>query len=286
MIATRPNARGRELSTTTHLPRALAVLLLAAVLAACAPTGDRPGGGTGERPQIDIRDYDGWWESRPRESPARERFAAVDAALDAGAWLRAETLLDEFGDSIGPGTDTDRETLAYYRTLRALVAWQSGAVDAMQEWLAADEEAPLSEALTARRRALRLDAAALAGDCVAAARQHYLALVDAAGNETYESVNLEVDGDPPLVSILSPAPNAQVSGVFEVQLTASDVGGGPAWLQIEIAGTPVATAVGPEATALVDTADLTPGEWELTATAIDQAGLETSASIPITVVAP
>lgn len=109
-------------------------------------------------------------------------------------------------------------------------------------------------------------------------------LFDGAGNSTQTMFALTLDGEVPTVAITSPEPDAVVSGLFEVALTAADDGTGPVAIELRVNGIPVATAVGPTATVQLDAATLTPGPAELTAVATDQAGNEsTVATVPITV---
>jgi len=110
---------------------------------------------------------------------------------------------------------------------------------------------------------------------------------DAAGNATIEQFELSVDGNAPLVSILAPAPNQTVSGLFQVSLSALDPEGGPCWIQVKLGGTDLGTAVGPSAKITVDASEFVPGELTLEATAVDEAGNESLvASVPIVIAQP
>lgn len=107
--------------------------------------------------------------------------------------------------------------------------------------------------------------------------------IDAAGNSVSETVTLVIDGEPPVVAITSPAEGASVSGVLTVELSASDSGGGPVWLELALGGTPVATATGPSASLAVDTGELVSGPTTLTATAIDRAGNQSTTTRSIVI---
>jgi hypothetical protein len=48
--------------------------------------------------------------------------------------------------------------------------------------------------------------------------------------------------------IIWPARAATLSGVIYVPLPASDLGGGPVWVELSLDGTPIAPAAGPTAT--------------------------------------
>jgi hypothetical protein len=102
--------------------------------------------------------------------------------------------------------------------------------------------------------------------------QAAIVATDAAGNSAVESFELLIDGEPPSVAITAPAEGASLSGVISVQLSASDPGGGPVWLELSLGGTPIGTATGPTATLKLDTSELVPGPATLVATASDQAG--------------
>lgn len=106
-----------------------------------------------------------------------------------------------------------------------------------------------------------------------------LRVIDAAGNTASQTFDLVLDGKAPSLSVLSPADGATVSGAFDVELSAWDEGGGAAWIDVRIAGTSMATAVGPAATVTLDASDLAAGEVELEAVAFDEAG---NASDPVT----
>jgi hypothetical protein len=107
---------------------------------------------------------------------------------------------------------------------------------------------------------------------------------DAAGNSTDTSFTLTIDSIPPDVQITSPAANTTVSGPFQVNLSATDPGDGPVWIEVSIGGTPAASAVGPSAIVALNADELTPGPVNLEAVAIDQAGNRSSiAKIPLIV---
>lgn len=109
-------------------------------------------------------------------------------------------------------------------------------------------------------------------------------LYDAAGNTTESAFQLTLDGQVPLVVISSPAPSTVVSGLFDVVVDAEDESSGPVFIELRVDGTPVATALGPSATMVVDAAALTPGDVELQAVATDEAGnTSTLATVPIVV---
>ncbi|MBW2453880.1 MAG: hypothetical protein JRI68_05200 [Deltaproteobacteria bacterium] len=99
-----------------------------------------------------------------------------------------------------------------------------------------------------------------------------LTAFDAAGNETTEPFTLTIDSIAPTVQIVSPPNGTVVTGMFEVTVHAIDLTSGPVWIELTIGGTPAATAVGPQATVLLNAAELTPGPTELCAIAHDEAG--------------
>lgn len=103
---------------------------------------------------------------------------------------------------------------------------------------------------------------------------------DAAGNATTRELDLRIDGAPPVVAIVSPAPDAVVSGSsFVVKLTASDADNPtPPRINLWIGGARVAELEGPRAEIAVDTATLSPGPTEVRAVARDDAGNESVAA--------
>lgn len=108
--------------------------------------------------------------------------------------------------------------------------------------------------------------------------------IDAAGNYHSETFELYVDGDPPVVAITSPAPDAVVSGRFDIVIDASDPGGGPIWVEITAGGAPMATASGP-AIVTLDAGELPAGLIDIAAWAVDEAGNESEpASVMVEVV--
>lgn len=106
-----------------------------------------------------------------------------------------------------------------------------------------------------------------------------LTVVDAAGNRMTEVFPLVIDGERPLANIVSPAAGASVSGMFEVSLRATDAEG-EASISLYAGGALYATALGPEASIVIDASSFVPGPLELTAVAVDAAGNE---SMPFTV---
>ncbi len=99
-----------------------------------------------------------------------------------------------------------------------------------------------------------------------------LTAYDAAGNDTTEPFTITIDGIAPTVQIVSPPTGTVVTGWFEVTLQAIDLTSGSVWIELTIGGTPAATAVGPQATVLLNAAELAPGPTELSAIAHDEAG--------------
>jgi hypothetical protein len=112
-----------------------------------------------------------------------------------------------------------------------------------------------------------------------------LTVYDAAGNFTTLDFELDVDVEPPSASIDQPSDGSQVSGSFQVAVSAADPGGGPVWIELLAGGTQAATAVGPSATIQLDAADFSSGPLVLKAIARDEAGNETSSS-EVTVIIP
>jgi len=110
-----------------------------------------------------------------------------------------------------------------------------------------------------------------------------LTVSDASGNIATYSFVLTVDGTPPQVSVDEPAPGAVVSGPFAVSISASDGSEGSVWLEVEVDGTPMATAVGPLASLDVDASELTPGAATLVVRAHDEAGNIATTEVPIVI---
>ena len=109
-------------------------------------------------------------------------------------------------------------------------------------------------------------------------------LYDAAGNGAQTSVTLTLDGTAPTVGITSPAPDAVVSGMFDVVLNAVDDRDQPVSIELRIDGVPVAVAVGPQATVQLDAGVLTAGDAELSAVGTDDVGNESVfVTVPITI---
>ena len=102
---------------------------------------------------------------------------------------------------------------------------------------------------------------------------------DAAGNIRTMALDLRLDGTAPTAAITSPQPGSTLSGSFDVGLSGDDAGQ-PVWLELSVGGTPVATAVGPNATVTLDASEFTPGVQTLEAVAYDEAG---NASAPVTI---
>ncbi len=99
-----------------------------------------------------------------------------------------------------------------------------------------------------------------------------LVAIDAAGNEKTETFTLNVDGTPPLVSIVSPAEGATLGGAATLAIDSSDPGDGPVWVEVSLGGTPLGSLSGGKQTLAVNTAEVLPGPQELVVTATDQAG--------------
>jgi hypothetical protein len=106
---------------------------------------------------------------------------------------------------------------------------------------------------------------------------------DAAGNVTVSTFDLTIDGNPPSVLVQAPLAGASVSGAFEVRIAAEDDLGGPVWLEVEVDGTPLATATGPTAQIGADAAELAAGAATLRVHARDEAGNASVTEVPIVV---
>jgi hypothetical protein len=115
------------------------------------------------------------------------------------------------------------------------------------------------------------------------ARTATLEVRDAAGNATVTTFDLTIDGNAPAVSVQAPRPGASVSGAFEVRIAAEDDLGGPVWLDVEVDGTPLATATGPAAQVGADAAELAAGAATLRVYARDEAGNVSVTEVPIVV---
>ena len=96
-------------------------------------------------------------------------------------------------------------------------------------------------------------------------------VVDAAGNETVEALDLLVDRTAPTVGIVAPVAGAQVSGVFEVQVLAED-NLGPTTVTLRASGSAIAEVSGPDGRLVVDAALFPTGPLTIEAVARDGAG--------------
>ncbi|MBK8998043.1 MAG: hypothetical protein IPM35_20155 [Myxococcales bacterium] len=99
-----------------------------------------------------------------------------------------------------------------------------------------------------------------------------LVATDAAGNTKTETFTLDIDATAPLVSIVSPAEGAALSGSETIAIESSDAGGGPVWVDVSLGGTPLGSLGGGKQVLSVNTAELLPGPHSLVVTATDQAG--------------
>jgi hypothetical protein len=106
---------------------------------------------------------------------------------------------------------------------------------------------------------------------------------DAAGNVSSESFILDIDAEPPTVSITAPGAGATVTGDVEVTIEASDPGGGPVFIELRLGGAPVGSAAGPSAALGFSTSDFVAGPAKLSAIARDHAGNETVTSVDVIV---
>lgn len=106
---------------------------------------------------------------------------------------------------------------------------------------------------------------------------------DAAGNTASEPFTLNIDGDPPAVSIASPIAGAKLSGKVAVAINASDPGGGPVFIELSLGGAPAGNAAGPTASLSLSTSDFAAGPAKLVAVARDQAGNESTASVDVVI---
>jgi hypothetical protein len=109
-----------------------------------------------------------------------------------------------------------------------------------------------------------------------------LTVKDAAGNKATESFELTIDGSPPTLTVLSPAPGATVSGRFDVEVAADD-GGNPVVVIVRVDGVEIAAATGPTATITLDTGDFAPGLLDLEVEAVDEVGNAVVTSLPLTI---
>lgn len=107
---------------------------------------------------------------------------------------------------------------------------------------------------------------------------------DAAGNAAVLTRELIVDGTPPLVDLVVVDDGAS-SGSILVDVTASDGGGGPVWIELRARGLSVGGAAGPGARIALARDDFAEGPLELVAVASDQAGNEAASEAAVVVVA-
>lgn len=97
-------------------------------------------------------------------------------------------------------------------------------------------------------------------------------VTDAAGNQTVNQFELNVDGTPPEGQLLEPEPGATLAGPFWVSVQAVDFGGGAVWIEILAAGVKVASGAGPTARVSLDAQEFAPGQLALSAALTDGAG--------------
>lgn len=107
---------------------------------------------------------------------------------------------------------------------------------------------------------------------------------DAAGNARTQSFHLRIDGTAPTVAITQPANGTNVSGSFDVSLSATDEGPAPPTVELWVGGVRILDAAAPLGAITVDTSTLPAGPTEVKAIARDPAGnLSTVASITVNV---
>ena len=102
-----------------------------------------------------------------------------------------------------------------------------------------------------------------------------LTATDAAGNSLRQNVMLSIDAEAPTVEFVTPmqgAPMVEVSGPFEVVIDARDDRGGTTQIELRFGETPVASALGPRATFVLDAREFPLGSVTLEAVATDAAG--------------
>lgn len=95
---------------------------------------------------------------------------------------------------------------------------------------------------------------------------------DAAGNSRTQSFHIRIDGTAPTVAITQPASGANVSGTFDVSLTATDEGPTPPVVELWVGGARILEAPAPLGAISVDTSSLPAGPVEVKAIARDPAG--------------
>jgi hypothetical protein len=97
---------------------------------------------------------------------------------------------------------------------------------------------------------------------------------DAAGNTKTETFVLDVDGTPPLVSILAPNEGDSLGSTAVLSIESSDPGGGPVWVEVTLGGTPMGNLTGGKQTLTFGSIQVLPGPKQLVVKATDQAGNE------------
>lgn len=106
---------------------------------------------------------------------------------------------------------------------------------------------------------------------------------DAAGNTRVETFVLDVDGTPPLVTILSPGEGEALGAAASLSVESSDPGGGPVWVEVTLGGTPMGNLTGGKQTLSLNAGELLPGKKQLVVKATDQAGNESVAERSVVV---
>lgn len=95
---------------------------------------------------------------------------------------------------------------------------------------------------------------------------------DAAGNARTHTFHIRIDGTAPSVEITQPANGANVTGSFDVSLTATDEGPTPPNVELWVGGVRILDAAAPLGSITVDTSTLPAGPVEVKAIARDAAG--------------
>ena len=102
-----------------------------------------------------------------------------------------------------------------------------------------------------------------------------LIATDAAGNSLRQDLILSIDAEAPTIEVIAPrqgGPMVEVSGSFEVVIEARDDRSSATQIELRFGETPVASALGPRATLVLDAGEFPLGALELEAVAMDAAG--------------
>ena len=104
---------------------------------------------------------------------------------------------------------------------------------------------------------------------------------DAAGNATTKTFELVNDSDPPVVEIVSPAPQAILTGSFSVVVNTTGDLDPTVWVSVLVGGAEVGEVVGPTGTLDLEAGDFPAGPTVIEALARDRAGNTATASVAV-----